>query len=26
LSNGIYAIKINSDNFSVTKKLIIHHE
>ena len=26
IANGIYAIKINSDNFSVTKKLIIHHE
>ncbi|MCO5288444.1 MAG: T9SS type A sorting domain-containing protein [Bacteroidetes bacterium] len=26
LSNGIYAIKINSNNFSITKKLIIHHE
>ncbi|OQB58314.1 MAG: hypothetical protein BWX95_02739 [Bacteroidetes bacterium ADurb.Bin141] len=26
LSNGIYAIKINSDNLSITKKLIIHHE
>ncbi|MCW5931892.1 MAG: T9SS type A sorting domain-containing protein [Bacteroidetes bacterium] len=26
LSNGIYAVKINSNNFSVTKKLIIHHE
>ena len=26
IANGIYAVKINSDNFSVTKKLIIHHE
>ncbi len=26
IANGIYAIKINSDNLSITKKLIIHHE
>ena len=26
IANGIYAVKINSDNLSITKKLIIHHE
>ena len=26
ISNGVYAVKIISDNFSVTKKLIMYHE